>query len=546
MKPRAFGKFICLLLALVFTLGVCGCTKSAQKTIVIALPMGTEKPVWEALAADYESLNSDVTVVVRDKDAATYSNWLISSFGSGTSVEADIVTVNEISSYISEGKILKLNNYLNKINPYMEDENGDAMRWRDGLEEDAYLSSLDNKFIDSDASYCISPDRVQVAIFYNKRIFEQCNITQMPRTWDELIKVCEIISKEQNPETGEYYSPISIPGEARALTYYYNWLMRIYSDQYFRDLEPELAYQPQDYYYDPEREGEWQFDLSDITNDKSSNVGFNVVRLASQVYNGGAASVLTDKYKELMTNMRKLFPQYALPDFISATLGYEYYYFYNAQAAMILDASWFVTDFPEKMKKSYQTGFKQFDYGIIYLPPMGAEVNAAGEVVKQEGSSVASVNVRSLGGAVGYYGCINKSKEQNDLNADFLMYFASPRGQTVRLNAMKENGLAPKGSILLKNYRMDSEWQELLNKIEYRGECDYNPATVFSAGWMSDEESKRGFYALSQKLFLDQITVDQMVESLHSELQKGIDRWISSNNYRADCLSHPERNPSIS
>ncbi len=84
-----------------------------------------------------------------------------------------------------------------------------------------------------------------------------------------------------------------------------------------------------------------------------------------------------------MENLRKIFPQYALPDFISATLGYEYYYFYNAQAAMILDASWFVTDFPEKMKKSYQTGFKQFDYGILYLPPMGAEVNASGEVVKK-------------------------------------------------------------------------------------------------------------------------------------------------------------------
>lgn len=547
MRSRIFRALVSLFLAAAVLLGISACGSAKGKTIVIALPMGTEKPVWEALAADYMTLNPDVRVDVKDKDAAEYSNWLIRGFAAGEEIEGDIITINEIASYIPEGKILKLDNYLNKITPYAEDANGDPVRWRDVLEEDAYISSLDNKFIIQDNStYCISPDRVQVAIFYNKRIFEQCGITQLPRTWDELVEICEIISKNQNPETGEYYSPLSIPGEARALTYYYNWLIRIYSDQYFRDLEPSLAYQPQDYYYDVEREGEWEFDIEDVNNDKTYNVGFNTVRLAAEVYNGGQASVKTEKFKEMMENLRKIFPQYALPDFISATLGYEYYYFYNAQAAMILDASWFVTDFPEKMKKSYQTGFKQFDYGILYLPPMGAEVNASGEVVKKEGSTVASTNVRSLGGAAGYYGCINKDKAQNDLNADFMMYFASPRGQQVRLAAMKENGLAPKGTILLKDFRMDEEWQSLLDQIEYRGECDYNPATAFAAGWMGDQESKRGFYSLSQRYFMDEITVEQLQESLHTELQKGIDRWIVSNNYRSDCLRYPERNPSIS
>lgn len=547
MILRGWKKLICVLLSVVFVLGLMGCSSSQGKTIIIALPMGSEKPVWEALAADYMSLNPDVEVKVKDKDAAEYSNWLIKGFASGEDLEADIITVNEIASYIPEGKVLKLDNYLNKITPYAQDENGDPVRWRDVMEEDAYRSSLDNKFIIQDNStYCISMDRVQVALFYNKKIFEQCGIKQLPRTWDELVAVCETISKYQNPETGEYYSPLSIPGETRALTYYYNWLVRIYSDQYFRDLEPSLAYQPQDYFYDVEREGEWTFDINDINNDKTSNVGFNTVRLASQVYNGGEASVKTDKFQEMMENFRKIFPEYALPDFTSATLGYEYYYFYNAQAAMILDASWFVTDFPEKMKKPYQTGFKQFDYGILYLPPMGAEVNAEGEVVKMADSCVASTNVRSLGGAAGYYGCINKSKEQNDLNADFLMYFASPRGQTVRLNAMKKSGLAPKGTILLKDFQMDSEWQSLLDQIEYRGECDYNPATVFTSGWMGDQESKRGFYALSQQFFMDEITIKEMQDSLHKELQKGIDRWIVSNNYKSDCLQYPERNPSIS
>ncbi len=272
-------------------------------------------------------------------------------------------------------------------------------------------------------------------------------------------------------------------------------------------------------------------------------MGFNIVRLASEVDAGTELGVTGAKYTEMMENFKKIFPQYALPDFIASTLGNEYYYFYNAQAAMILDASWFVTDFPEKMKRPYQTGFKQFDYGILYLPPMGTEVNAAGEVVRKADSVVGADYTRSLGGATGYYGIVNKSKEQNDLNADFLMYWASPVGQKVRLEAMKKNKLAPKGTILLKDFEMDAEWQEQLDRLEYRGECDYNPFTVMAAGWMGDDQSKRGYYAEVQKYFMGETTIKSALLNIHSELQDGIARWIKSNNYREDCLQYPERNP---
>ncbi len=540
---KIFTRILAAAIGCVSALSLVGCRKE-EKKIIIALPMGDERPVWDALAADYMSMHPDVTVEVTDKDSASYQDWLLNCFSSYSArsddLPADIVTVNLFQNYINDNKFLNLDTYLNSVSPYIGSEE-EPLRWKDGMEKDAYINSLDNKFVGDGSTYCISLDWVQVAIFYNKKIFEMCNV-QPPKTWDELVEVCEKISTYNHPETSLPFAPLSIPGDSTALYYYFNWLLRIYSDQYFRDLEPTVVSQPGDYMHDGE--SGWVFDINDLENDKSEDIQFNLIRFASEVYNGGDMSVISGRYAEMLENLAKVFPQYALPDFFSTGLGYEYYYFMNAQSAMLLDMSQFTTAFDYYMDRPYQKGFKEFEYGIFYLPPMGVDYDEATDTyVKQAGSKVGVNYARSLGGAVGYHGAINKSKEQNDLNADFLMYYSSPRGQKVRFDAMEENKINATGKVLVKDFTLSDELNAKFDELEYRGECDYNIATAFSLGWMGDQVSVRDVKTSLTEFLKGNKDVTTTVGEVHGSLKLAIERWIDKNGYKSDCLSNPSANP---
>lgn len=514
-----FKRLLSVLLVVVMVFSVlAGCEKNspAEKEeksgkIVFSYPMGAVSSVFKEVAKQYMVLNPKVEVEIMDKPIDGYQDWIINAWASGGEAPADIVTVHYFPQYIKENKFVFLDSYLQKANPYM-----DGKVWKDGLEPNAYSSAGDNKFLD-DRSVCISIDTVMTAWFYNKTIFQKVGV-QPPKTWDEFIIVCDKIKKAG-------YIPIAMGGNPVSLSY--GWLLYTYTDQYFRDMEPQIASKPNDFNYDAEKDGAWEFNASDKSNDSPLKVTFNMLRAASMIKDQKYGP-MTEKYKSFLENFKKIIPTYCPDDFFGVDTGMADFYFYNGKAAMQFNGSEFTTQFPIMMNRSVQK--EKFDYGYFYSPPM-------------TGDKVGADYTRSVGGATGYLGVIDKSNNQNDLSVDFLMYYASIQGQNVRLNAMKENKQSPYGKILVKGVELPGEWEKQVNQIEYIGECYNNPSSSFALGWLGDNRSTRDARSVLSNYFIDKINVDQATTQLQQALSEGIDRWIETSGFRSDCLLDPSKDP---
>lgn len=483
--------------------------KEWQGTITISIPMGATKPIWEELAKVYMEKNPKVEVVLDDKEGGSaYTDWLGNQLASGDTA-ADIVINNTVAQYFAEGKFVDFAEYLNKENPYM------GKIWKDGLDPAAYRPNGPKQEI-----FTLNVDSVQILWFYNKNIFEKVGV-QPPNDWDELIEICKKIK-----EAG--YIPVALAGDVQSfweLTM--GWLIRIYHDQYWRDMEPEVVMQEGDYLYDPERDGTWQFDPNDIYNDTPDKIKFNGLRVAKMIQEGkiGADS---DRYREMYENFAKLIPEYVPEGFFGMNVAQADELFIQGKAAMKVDGAWFAAGFERTMKDAPE----KFELGYFWSPPM-------------KGEHVAVNYTRSLGGPNGFMGVINKDKEHNDLVMDFMMFYASPEGQSIRYRVMEEIGQSPAGPSLVYDVTMPDKWRSIFGEMGFRGECDLNPFGAFARGFNDEQQSVREWVDLAHQYFKGQLTVEEFSKKMQKVMQDAIPRWLKINNYRPDALDDPSKDPSV-
>ncbi|MBA8795537.1 ABC-type glycerol-3-phosphate transport system substrate-binding protein [Friedmanniella endophytica] len=116
---------------------------------------------------------------------------------------------SEVNTSFPAGVCTNLAPYMEKPNPFIKGNT----RWRDVLNAQSYTQS----YADADTQYCNNGDFVGTAFFYNKKIFASAGISDVPKTWDELIAVCQKLKAAGT-------TPCAIP----AYTYGFGWLARIF------------------------------------------------------------------------------------------------------------------------------------------------------------------------------------------------------------------------------------------------------------------------------------------------------------------------------
>jgi ABC-type glycerol-3-phosphate transport system substrate-binding protein len=254
-------------------------------------------------------------------------------------------------------------------------------------------------------------------------------------------------------------------------------------------------------------------------------VVFNKVLNLQNIKNGiyGPDS---DKYRELYENLNKIIPKYVPNDYFA--LGYRECSdrFLSGECAIYLDAIWYIPIFADEQEKNPEL----FDMGWFWSPPM-------------EGENVGSTTVRSLGGPNGFIGVVNKSQAQNDLSMDFLMFYASPQGQTIRFQAMLENNVQPQGLPLVKNVTLPEKWAPMFEGIENHGECDLNPVANFLVGVDAVKRSIRDSADLMQQFFRKEITVDELSKKQYQVVIDNIPDAVKLNKWREDALLDPSKDP---
>lgn len=499
-----------------------GCTdgSGSANTLSLAWDFNVRMPVWQKVVAAYNEYRPEVRITLDQKDGQTYNSWLGNQLTS-SKPDADIVINNGVTQFFASGKFVDFSQYLTRGNPYADDA-----VWSDLLEASAYQPySSDNKVVS------LHNESVVTAWFYNRDLFEELGVVEAmggkePEdwNWDDLIEACALIK-----EKGKI--PVALGGDYSCFwAWQGGWLYRVYTDQYFRDMEEIAVAKPGDYCYDEELQSTWKFDLTDKNNDNTRNFIPNQVRVAKLVKDGEIGPSHA-KYKDMVKNLSRLIPAYVPNGFTALSNTDAANKFILGEAAIYIDQLNFYAGLERTFKDN---GAEPFDVGVFRYPPMTAQT---------EGVTVGVDYTRDPGGASGNFGIIYKNKEQADLAVDFLMYFFSPEGQSVYLSAMAEEDVAPNGVPLVKGTSIPDVWKGKYD-MEFPGKADSNPLGAFSNGFMEVQESVREFVEQSQSYYNGKLTLDEYCDNLQQKACVNyINTWLRSMGYRANALDNPALNP---
>ena len=468
---------------------------SGTITICMQARPGSEHG-WNAVIEAYTAIHPNVKVVLDLKPEEGYSEWIANI----TRTENPAVDIAEFDcgDYFS-AKMIDWADYLDLDSPYSEGT------WAEQFDESGVIATTSGNLEK------VSFFSTQVMWMYNKEIFEKVGV-QPPKTWDELITVCEKLYAAG-------YQPIAIDGDYESYRVRcMSWLAQIYNDQVSRSLINLIRAQEGDYCYDPDIDGVWEYDPEDPWNDDVTKVNQNLVRIVKALYEGKDWRMDSPGIKTVWTNFAKVFPKYVGGEAWFATDGEGCgNVFYQGKAAMMVNGGWEIVNYMRTMEEFSAGGFYEnasgekvegnvFTLGTFPMPTMEGEGIEA---------KVRTIEVPTIGMMA-----MSKSQEHNDLVADFMMYYSSKEGMSKYVTAMLENG----GSVDGPSYVFGVEYPEnvasAFENVEYIGNAQKGYLNVFAKGVPLIDESGREFYNDSYEFFMGKITIDEMLARFQANLEK--------------------------
>ncbi|GIP39474.1 hypothetical protein J31TS4_27540 [Paenibacillus sp. J31TS4] len=532
-------------LTLALALGVTGCTKGGQTTPQTQAPSskpadtqnaqaaptadplkgtirvnlrGASAEVWNKMAESYMALHPNVKVIVDVKPAQGYRDWLQAQFAAGKP-EADFVMTNENSELID--KFVDYKPWMEKTNPYTKKP------WKESLNLEGMAINLDDPQLTTLTNLNI--ESVQILWIYNKEIFQKVGITQPPKTFNEMMDQFKKIK-----DAG--YIPFSIAGNSQSLwSGQAGWLMRIFPDQYFRDYVNLVRSQPGDYTYQPKDEN-WKYDVKDPYNDSRGKVTLNELRMLKAVRDKQGPYKIEGNpaWREAFENLKTLFG-YAPPGYLGMAEDQAYKLFLTGKAAttVALPSSYWQLpkDFKDAQKTGESGGVKPFDFGYFNMPSM-------------EGPLV-QAPARTIHVHTGFYGFVKKDAEQTALDMDFMMYFTSPQGFKVYLEAIQNSKDASlSGAPLLNDIELPAEMKKAFESFKPIGNTEGlpSPGNVLSRG-IGYQPSVQSWVGLISKYFSGQLTVDEYMKQYQADIDAKFEAKLKEDKRELSDLDHPERKP---
>lgn len=502
-----------------------------QKTnndIVVNLPSNGNVSGWEAVAASYMAIHPEVNVIIDLKPQDEYGTWVRTQLDADET-KADLVANAQVSSNYSQ-KTINYLEYINAESPYS------GKKWTEQFD-----ISTQNIDLAKGEWNVLSTETVKSMWFYNKDMFREVGLDpeKTPETWDELLEICEVFH-QNGVET--------VVGNSGAFdTFAFNnvgWLFRMYLDQYNRDNITKYRAQEGDWNYDPEIDGNFVYDPFDYHFDDPMNVTLNDARVMKAVRDGEFRAD-SDEFRELMTNIKKLFPKYGGGDDWWAMFDPRDYFFREI-SPIIIDATWTLGhidkhfgEFEEEKKKAEEAGedfpYERFEWGIFQNPSM------EGDLVD---GPVRTINVPN-----GDIYAIKKDTAHNDLVMDFIMYFTSKEGAEAYIKGNVEGG----GFILGPTVVYDVEYPGTLKEAfanlgEDRGNMQGESKVGSFFAMAYDKmviQSVRDWYIYSRDYMTDEITIDEWLDKHQESLEKYLDTALKNSQLKPEDLDHPELEPNL-
>jgi raffinose/stachyose/melibiose transport system substrate-binding protein len=269
---------------------------------------------------------------------------------------------------------IDLTPYLDRPNPYVEGNE----RWMDIFYPDAlerWRASADRML------YSVPIDQVEIAIFYNKRIFEESGISEEelpPKDWYEFIDLQKRIKQAG-------HVPFLMTGADGGMRL--GWIANILNDMLYAGIYDEM-------------------NVVDTEGVRTSSIDSQeIVRALMK----GIVRVDDDRYWETWRIIKE-WSEYWQPGFLGASSNI---FFLQGRAAMTIDGSWFVKTLDDRERRD-------FDYGVFFIPSLSPRTT----------SFSVGQSARGVGGATAIQYSITKEsalrKEAVEACVDFLMYITAP------------------------------------------------------------------------------------------------------------------------
>ena len=140
---------------------------------------GSDSEYNQNIVAGFEAENPDIKVEIVPVDFDNAEQVIKTGIASGDPVDVSFFWGSQINAFTED-------NMAYDLTPYLTENNNE---WKDTFVP-AYIDScmVDGKY------YAASYQPVIETIFYNKEVFEQCNV-EIPKTWDELVEACKVFKE---------------------------------------------------------------------------------------------------------------------------------------------------------------------------------------------------------------------------------------------------------------------------------------------------------------------------------------------------------------
>jgi len=493
-------------------------------TINISLPNASAS-VWNAVANGYMEENPGVKVTVDNKPAEGYKEWLMAQLAAGKP-EVDLVVNNEVAALMSSGAFMDYYPYFDKENPYTGNP------WKDSLDLETMGINIDGVGPD-DHLYNLNFESVQIVWVYNKEIFEKVGFKEAPKTFNQLIEAFQKVKAAG-------YVPLALGGDSTSMwSGQAGWLVRIYADQFLRDYITITHSQDGDYTYLPEIDKSWSFDPTDPYNDANSKITKNEMRLWKAIKDKTGPFQIAGnvKWKAYADNLKELF-KYVPDGFFGLKEEQAYNLFLTGKAATMVGTPGSYWQLPKDFADGSEAGdkgaVKPFEYGFFNMPSMeGPEVMAP---------------ARTIQIPIGFYGIVNKDAQQNELNADFMMYLTSPKGYGKYLQAIQDSTDASlAGAPALKGISLPAEMAKAFADFEPIGNTEGypSPGNSIARGLWDYQPSVQEWVGSVQRFFSGELTTDQYLVQMQANIDKNLVATLKERNLELSDLDNPERKPPV-
>jgi len=504
--------FVSLFIAILLpTVVLAQVDENTEGTIVVSINANVPEEAYTALIDAYHQIRPNVEIIWEHPGSVDYPTWLGTQLAAGD-IRPDIVSGNYVPTF--DGYVdLNTQRYL--TNPHTN------RMWDEDLDWDFFVSR------NAVGERIMLPTRgVHISWFYNKAMFEQAGV-EPPTNWDEFVTVVEKLQ-----ETFPDIAPIAIDYNIGAAL----WLGYAYFDQHHLDWIETVRARPGDWNYTPSVDDNFVFDpnITTIHNTYTLNLQRYYAGLQS-----GELRFDTPEMAEIVRQMSRIFPQYAVPDFYTTNLNDIYNRFISQQAAIMLNGSWsrysLLRDFtamsPERLEALglTDTELEPFEWGTFENPPM-------------ENPMVISP-VRTSESATGeYISVIEKDQQQTDLTLDFVKFWLSYAGYTPYLEAMAQSPTATfSGPLRVQDVRDVPEVEALWEDIQWMGSSSASYNYEFLS-WGGGDVRTRAFEIWREGL--EGITSpEETAANLQKLIDDNFETILQNLGLTQDDLDNPARQP---